>query len=65
MIEKVAEEGKAVFELGKPISTLLKTELTKLLEWYTGETDKQQGLNEDKETKWRAITMNRDDTTLL
>ena len=54
-LEKVAKEGKAVLELGKPISALLKSELTKLLEWYTGETYKQQGSKSEKETRWRAI----------
>ena len=64
-LEKVVEEGKAVLELGKPISALLKSELTKLLEWYTGETDKQKGLKLEKETNWRAIAMNMDAIPLL
>ena len=63
--EKVAEEGKAVLELGKPISAPLQSESTKLLERYTGETDKKQGLKSEKETKWRAIAMNRDAIPLL
>ena len=34
-LKKVAKEGKAVLELGKPISALLRSELTELIEWYT------------------------------
>ena len=64
-LEKVAEEGKAVLELGKPISAPLKSESTMLLERHTGETDKKQGLKSEKETKWRAIAMNRDAIPLL
>ena len=64
-LEKVSKEGKAVLELGKPISALLKSELTKMLECYTGDTDEQQGLKSEKDTKWREIAMNRNAIPLL
>ena len=64
-LKKVAKEGKAVLELGKPIFSLLRSELTELIEWYTWETDNQKGLNLDKETKWRSIAMNRGAIPLL
>ena len=64
-LEKLAEEDKAVLELGKPFSALLRLELTKMLEWFTVETDKQQILKSERKTQWRGIVINRDAIPLL
>ena len=54
----IVEEGREILVLAKPIGTLTKTELAKLLLWYTGETDAKQGLKAKKVQLWTAIVNN-------
>ena len=55
LLEKIERESKAIFDLQKPISSLVGPELEKLLLWYTKNPKGSQDSKADKLASWTKI----------